>query len=70
MILSLREAIYKKMEAKTTDDLFETIEDAIGNDERTLPGLGVLFEVIWRNSDRALQDQLVGTLKEHLPPQA
>jgi small acid-soluble spore protein I (minor) len=68
MILSLREAIYKKMEEKTTNDLFDTIEDAVGNDERTLPGLGVLFEVIWKNSDKELQDQLVTTLKDHLPP--
>ncbi|MCI3920047.1 small acid-soluble spore protein SspI [Paenibacillus sp. TRM 82003] len=67
MILSLRQAIYKKMEPKSADDLFETIEDAIGNDERTLPGLGVLFEVIWQNSDRELQDQLVTKLRDHLP---
>jgi small acid-soluble spore protein I (minor) len=67
MILSLRQAIYKKMEEKTEDNLFDTIDDAIGNDERTLPGLGVLFEVIWKNSDKELQDKLVNILREHLP---
>jgi small acid-soluble spore protein I (minor) len=67
MILSLRQAIYKKMEEKTTEGLFDTIDDAVGNDERTLPGLGVLFEVIWKNSDKELQDRLTSILKEHLP---
>jgi small acid-soluble spore protein I (minor) len=67
MILSLRQAIYKKMQEKTSDDLFDTIDDAVDNDERTLPGLGVLFELIWKHSDKDTQQQLVSTLKEHLP---
>lgn len=67
MILNLRQAIYQKVADKNTDDLLDTINDAIGNDERTLPGLGVLFEVIWQHSDKELQSQLVTTLKEHLP---
>ncbi|HZG84541.1 small acid-soluble spore protein SspI [Paenibacillus sp.] len=67
MILSLREAIYKKMEPKSAEDLFATIDDAIDNDERTLPGLGVLFEVLWKNSDRELRDRMVDTIKTHLP---
>ena len=67
MILSLRQAIYKKMGTKTTEDLHETIEDAVDNDEKALPGLGVLFEVLWKHSDKAQQDSFVQTIKEHLP---
>ncbi|TLS53300.1 small acid-soluble spore protein SspI [Paenibacillus antri] len=67
MILSLRQAIYKKMEPKSIEDLRETIEDAIDGDERALPGLGVLFEVLWKNIDKEQQDKMVDTIREHLP---
>lgn len=67
MILSLRQAIYKKMGDKSTEELYETIDDAIDNDERALPGLGVLFEVMWKHSDASQKDQFVHVIKEHLP---
>lgn len=67
MLLDLRQAIYKKIETQTENDLFQTIEDSIGNDERALPGIGVLFEVIWKHSDDNTRKKLVHTLREHLP---
>jgi small acid-soluble spore protein I (minor) len=39
------------------------------HDERTLPGLGVLFEIIWKNSDQQMRTKLVQTIYEHLPRQ-
>lgn len=70
MLLDLRQAIYRKIENQTEDDLYRTIEDSIGNDERALPGIGVLFEVIWQNSDEDTRKKLTHTLSEHLPKQA
>jgi small acid-soluble spore protein I (minor) len=70
MLLSLRQAIYQKVQPSSEEDLFEIIQDSIGNNEKTLPGLGVLFEIIWQNLDKDTQTQLVHTLKEHLPTQA
>ena len=67
MILSLRQAIYKKMEGKSQEDLMETIENSIEGDERALPGLGVLFEVLWQNIDQEMRNQLVQTIGRHLP---
>ncbi len=67
MILSLRQAIYKKMEPKSIEDLHATIEDAIEGDERALPGLGVLFEVLWKHIDKEQKDKIVDTIREHLP---
>ncbi|HZG55236.1 small acid-soluble spore protein SspI [Paenibacillus sp.] len=69
MILSLRQAIYKKMEPKSVEDLSATIADAIEGDERALPGLGVLFEVLWKNSDKESQDKMVESIRAHLPQQ-
>ncbi|WP_274365085.1 small acid-soluble spore protein SspI [Paenibacillus thermotolerans] len=69
MLLDLRQAIYRKIENQTETELYQTIEDSIGNDERALPGIGVLFEVIWRHSDEDTRNKLTSTLREHLPKQ-
>jgi small acid-soluble spore protein I (minor) len=65
-ILTLREAIIQRVHDKSQEDLTDIIEGSIGNDERTLPGLGVLFELIWQDSDTSLHHQLVETLHTHL----
>jgi small acid-soluble spore protein I (minor) len=67
MILSLRQAIYKKMGDKSTEELFATVDEAIDNDERALPGLGVLFEVLWKHSDAEQKHKFINAIKEHLP---
>lgn len=64
--LNLRQAIIQRVHDKTADDLRDVIESSIGNDERTLPGLGVLFELIWQDSEPGAQDLMVATLHQHL----
>ena len=66
MNLNLRQAIIQRVNNKTTEELFEVIEDSVDGDERALPGLGVLFEVIWKNCEQSTQSSLVKTLQEHL----
>jgi small acid-soluble spore protein I (minor) len=69
MLLNLRQAIYKRMQAKDQEGLFATIHDAIDHDERALPGLGVLFEIIWKHSDEKSQATMVELIQQHLPEQ-
>lgn len=66
MNLNLRQAIVRRVEDKSSEELFEVIEGSIGGDDRALPGLGVLFEIIWKHLDDGVQHTLVETLKEHL----
>jgi small acid-soluble spore protein I (minor) len=66
MNLNLRQAVLLKVHDKSSTELIEVIEESIGGDERVLPGLGVLFEIIWQNSDVKLQKELADILKEHL----
>lgn len=66
MNLNLRQAIVRRVEDKSLEELREVIEGSIGGDDRALPGLGVLFEIIWKHTDETTQDNLVETLKEHL----
>ncbi|MNY64019.1 Small, acid-soluble spore protein I [compost metagenome] len=66
MNMSLRQAIHQRVNNKSSEELKEVIEDSIGGEEKVLPGLGVLFEIIWQHSEAGIQDQLVDTLKAHL----
>ncbi|WP_282939904.1 small acid-soluble spore protein SspI [Paenibacillus sp. RC67] len=66
MNLNLRQAIIQRVTNKDDEELFGVIEGSIGGQEQVLPGLGVLFEIIWQNSNPDTQAQLVTTLKEHL----
>ncbi|ATO50432.1 MULTISPECIES: small acid-soluble spore protein SspI [Brevibacillus] len=66
--LNLRQAIMYKMQGSSPTSVQETINDAISSRmEKTLPGLGVLFEVLWQNSNSDLQQQMVTTISEHIP---
>ena len=60
MNLNLRNAIIHNVSGNTQAELKDTIVDAIQNgEEKMLPGLGVLFEVIWKNaSEQDKQDML------------
>ncbi|WP_338075736.1 small acid-soluble spore protein SspI [Chengkuizengella sediminis] len=66
-MMDLRQAIFQKLQNKNESELHEIITDSIHNDERALPGLGVIFELIWEKSDEQTQSQLISTLESHLP---
>lgn len=66
MELNLRQAIIQRVQDKSNDELLDIIEGSVGSDERSLPGLGVLFEMIWRECEQGTQNELVSSLKTHL----
>lgn len=66
MVLTLRQAIIKRVHDKNNVELKEVIQDSIGNAEVTLPGIGVLFEIIWKHSAPEDQDRMVTVLHDHM----
>ncbi|HJV15905.1 MAG TPA: small acid-soluble spore protein SspI [Bacillales bacterium] len=67
MNLNLRNAIIHNVSGNTQDQLEDTIVDAIQNgEEKMLPGLGVLFEVIWKNSSEQEKKEMLQTLESSL----
>lgn len=66
MDLDLRQAILQKVQDKSSAEIAKVIDDSIGGDEKALPGLGVLFEVIWEHSEQDIQQKLSETLKNQL----
>ncbi|MGE7182616.1 small acid-soluble spore protein SspI [Peribacillus sp. NPDC006672] len=67
MNLNLRNAIIQNVSGNSQDQLEDTIVDAIQNgEEKMLPGLGVLFEVIWQNSSEQEKQEMITTLESGL----
>ncbi|MFC5702844.1 small acid-soluble spore protein SspI [Cohnella faecalis] len=66
MQLNLRQAIIQRVHDKTNEELRDVVDDSVGNAEVTLPGLGVLFEIIWTGSTEEERLKMIGTLHDHL----
>ena len=65
MDLNIRQAILHNIHENTEDQLEATIEDAIKDgEEKLLPGLGFLFELIWNESDEANRLDMITALKK------
>lgn len=64
MDLNLRKAILSNISENDSQQLEATIIDAIQNgEEKMLPGLGVLFELIWQQSDESSKQEMVDSLE-------
>jgi small acid-soluble spore protein I (minor) len=65
MNLNLRNAIIHNVSGNSQAELEDTIIDAIQNgEEKMLPGLGVLFEVIWQNSSEDEKKEMLDVLEK------
>ncbi|MBB6445664.1 small acid-soluble spore protein SspI [Bacillus benzoevorans] len=67
MNLNLRNAIIHNVSGNTQAQLEDTIVDAISTgEEKMLPGLGVLFEVIWNHSSEQDKQEMLSALEAGL----
>lgn len=59
--------IINNFKGSNTQDYINSIEESIKeNDEITLPGLGVFFEILWKNSDQDNKLKIVNTIKNFI----
>ena len=67
MDIDIRKSIINNFKDSNIDDIKNSIEESIkDNEEITLPGLGVFFEILWNNSDDVKKDYILKTLKKSL----
>lgn len=67
MNLNLRNAVIHNVSGNSQDELRDTIVDAIQNgEEKMLPGLGVLFEIIWNNASEEERQEMLQALESGL----
>ncbi|WP_182200373.1 small acid-soluble spore protein SspI [Paraliobacillus salinarum] len=65
MDLNLRKAILANISENNKEQLEATIVDAIqSGEEKMLPGLGVLFELIWQESDNSEKEEMLTALEQ------
>ncbi|GGE51739.1 small, acid-soluble spore protein I [Pullulanibacillus camelliae] len=63
MDINIRNAVKHNISDNDETQLRDTIVDAIQDgQEKMLPGLGVLFEIIWNQSDEQQRNTMVNTL--------
>ena len=67
MNIDIRKSIINNFKDSNVAELKKSIEESIkDNEEITLPGLGVFFEILWNNSDDIRKDYILKTLKKSL----
>lgn len=67
MNFNIRGAIMHNIKKMNENELTKMIQDSIQRgDEKFLPGLGVLFEVIWNHSEPNEREMMVETLHQHV----
>lgn len=63
MDINIRAAVKHNIAENDKGQLRDTIVDAIQDgQEKMLPGLGVLFEIIWQQSDEGQKELMVNNL--------
>lgn len=67
MNIDIRKSIINNFKKNNYDEIKISIESAIkDNDEITLPGLGVFFELLWKNSDDNNKNYIIETIQKNL----
>ena len=67
MNINIRKSIMSNFKDSNKHDIFESIENAINDQEEvTLPGLGVFFELLWLNSSKKKKEEIIDTISSSL----
>lgn len=63
--IKIRDYIINNFKDDDTETIKRAIEESIKeNDEVTLPGMGVFFEIIWNDSTESEKEKILNTLKK------
>lgn len=63
--MSIKEYVLYNFRNDNYKDIRTSIEESIqSKSESTLPGEGVIFELLWENSDNELKDQIIKTIQK------
>lgn len=67
MNIDIRNHIRNNFKDSNIDEIKDSIVSSIeSKDEIVLPGLGVLFEILWNNSDEDLKNNILNLIKNNL----
>lgn len=67
MNIDIRDYIKNNFKNSNTNEIRDSIEESIkSKDEVILPGLGVLFEILWNNSSDNIKNDIINTLDKNM----
>ena len=67
MNIDIRKSIKTNFNDSDLNEIRNSIEDSINKgDEITLPGLGVFFEILWKNSNDNNKNKILESIKKGL----
>lgn len=67
MNIDIRKSIINNFKDNTIDEINESINESIKKqDEITLPGLGVFFELLWKNTNKNEQKTIIEKIQKSL----
>lgn len=65
--MNIREYVINNFKDSNITDISDSVHMSIKDkDEVTLPGLGVLFEILWENSDNNIQEKIISIIAKGL----
>jgi len=65
MNLDIRSHIINNFKGDNKETLKSAIEESIqNNDEITLPGMGVFFELVWKKASNEMKENILSQLEE------
>ncbi|HET7580845.1 MAG TPA: small acid-soluble spore protein SspI [Bacillales bacterium] len=70
MDIDIRKAVIANCSGNSQGQIQDTITDAIqGGEEKTLPGLGVFFELCWNEADKSDKEAMLANIEKGIPEQ-
>lgn len=71
MDINIREHIINNFENDNQEALKQAIEESIKEqDEITLPGMGVFFEIVWQDGTEELKNEILSILENRVKKKA
>lgn len=67
MNIDIRKHIYQNFKNTNKEEIKQSITSSISEKEEvTLPGLGVFFETLWKETDEDFQNKIIDILEKSL----
>jgi small acid-soluble spore protein I (minor) len=67
MDIDIRKHVISNLKGTNEEEINDTITESINEkDEATLPGLGVLFELLWNKASENMKDEILKILEKEI----